>query len=460
MPRHCQRQIDADAAPAEKRRPRSAAQPVYRRYSGDQPTAALLTRILTDLDFAVPYEDIERDAGLAGEVIDRHVTAASISHCEIVRSVFYRNKGAYIIGRLWVAGRIVPLVLALLNSPQGIAVDAVLLTEDDISIIFSFARSYFHVEVEQPRQMIEFLRSIMPLKPVAELYTSLGYNKHGKTELYRDLLRHIAQSDDLFEVARGERGMVMAVFTLPSFDVVFKIIKDRFSEPKTTTRQDVLNRYQLVFRHDRAGRLIDAQEFEHLKFDRARFAPELLEELLHVAAQSVTVEGENVIIKHLYTERRTIPLNLYLKEAPEAARRAAVIDYGYTIKDLAAANIFPGDILLKNFGVTRHGRVVFYDYDELCLVTDCQFREMPDARDDDDEFSAEPWFFVGESDVFPAEFRTFLGLPQPLRQIFAERHAELFGVEFWQQLQRRHRAGEVIDIFPYRVSRRLPGERG
>lgn len=308
--------------------------------------------------------------------------------------------------------------------------------------------------------MIEFLRSIMPLKPVAELYTSLGYNKHGKTELYRDLLRHIAQSDDLFEVARGERGMVMAVFTLPSFDVVFKIIKDRFSEPKTTTRQDVLNRYQLVFRHDRAGRLIDAQEFEHLKFDRARFAPELLEELLHVAAQSVTVEDENVIIKHLYTERRTIPLNLYLKEAPEAARRAALIDYGYTIKDLAAANIFPGDILLKNFGVTRHGRVVFYDYDELCLVTDCQFREMPDARDDDDEFSAEPWFFVGESDVFPAEFRTFLGLPQPLRQIFTERHAELFGVEFWQQLQRRHRAGEVIDIFPYRVSRRLPGERG
>lgn len=436
----------------------NGAPPIFRAY--DQPGSAqeLVDAILREVAFDVRYDDWERDTHRAGTVIERRLAAdgiAGIERCEMVRAVFYRNKGAYLVGRITSRGQTIPLLIALLNSERGITIDAVLLEQDDVSIVFSFARSYFHVEVDQPRPLIAFLRTIMPLKPIAELYTSLGYNKHGKTELYRDLLNHIAHSDDQFEIAPGERGMVMIVFTLPSFDVVFKIIKDRFSYPKTTTRQDVLNRYQLVFKHDRVGRLIDAQEFEHLSFARDRFAPALLDELLQVAAQSVTVEGDQVVIKHLYTERRMTPLNLYLQQASPEAARAAVIDYGYTIKDLVAANIFPGDILLKNFGVTRHGRVVFYDYDELCLVTDCHFREMPPPRSDEEEYDAEPWFFVGENDVFPSEFQTFLGLPPELRAIFTERHGDLFGVAFWQQMQQRQRAGEVIDVFPYRQSRRL-----
>ena len=172
----------------------------------------------------------------------------------------------------------------------------------------------------------------------------------------------------------------------------------------------------------------------------------------------MTVDGEIVRIKHLYTERQVTPLNLYLEQHeasdPEAAARAA-LDYGYAIKELAAANIFPGDFLLKNFGVTRHQRVVFYDYDELCLLTDCNFRPMPPPRFEGQELEAEPWFTVAENDIFPEEFGRFLGLREPLKSLFHETHAELFTVAFWSELQASHRRGEVLDFFPYSPKLRL-----
>ena len=348
-----------------------------------------------------------------------------------------------------------PLVVALRNGDKGVVVDAVLLTEDEVSIVFSFTRSYFHVDVEQPHDVIRFLKSIMPLKRVAELYIALGYNKHGKTELYRDLLRHFNQSDDKFVIAPGDRGMVMIVFTLPSYDVVFKVIRDKFLPPKTTTRQDVMDRYQLVFKHDRAGRLVDAQEFEHLAFAADRFSDELLVELMEAAPDSVTIQDGTVDVKHLYTERRITPLNLYLHDAEPVAGAEAVLDYGEAIKDLAATNIFPGDLLLKNFGVTRYGRVIFYDYDELCLLTDCNFRDMPRARDDEEEMQAEPWFYVGPNDIFPEEFIRFLGFQGHARTTFLDAHGDLLTADYWRRVRERHLDGEIIDIFPYRQSKRL-----
>jgi isocitrate dehydrogenase kinase/phosphatase len=216
----------------------------------------------------------------------------------------------------------------------------------------------------------------MPRKPLAELYAAIGYNKHGKTEFYRGFLRHLDASEEQFEHAEGERGMVMLVFSLPSYDVVAKLIKHRSDYPKDSSRSEVMRKYRLVFEHDRAERLVEAYEFEHLRIPRERFRPELLEELQRCAADSVRIEDDYVVIKHLYVERRVRPLNLYLTETDEPAARAAVIDYGQAIKDLAATNIFPGDLRPKNFGVTRHGRVVFYDYDELCWVTECDFREL------------------------------------------------------------------------------------
>ncbi len=271
--------------------------------------------------------------------------------------------------------------------------------------------------------------------------------------------RYIAGSGDLFEIAEGARGMVMLVFTLPSYDVVFKVIRDRFAYPKTTTRQQVMDRYRMVFKRDRVGRLVDAQEFKHLTFQRERFAPDLLAELQEQAASSVRLVGDQVVIEHLYTERRMTPLNLYVREAAAKAAVEAILDYGRAIKELAASNIFPGDFLLKNFGVTRHGRVVFYDYDELTLVTDCVFREMPPPRSPEEELDSETWFPVGEHDIFPEEFRTFLGLAEPLRDLFAAHHGDLFTVDFWRRLQHHNRRGEIMEFFPYPQECRLrPGE--
>ena len=436
--------------------PARAPKRIYKSFAKNGSTCDLIKAVLRAYRLGVDYHDLDQDAALAAAEVEKRLPpdwgGGKGEAIEMLNPVFYRNKGAYLIGRIRDGADYVPLVLALLNTDRGLVVDAVLMTQGEVSIVFSFTRSYFLVEVKRPHELIAFLKSMMPLKRIAELYTAIGYHKHGKTELYRDLLHHLANSNDVFQPAPGDEGMVMAVFALPSYDVVFKVIKDRFSYPKTTTRQEVIDKYQLVFKHDRAGRLVDAQEFEYLKFDRGRFSPELLSELLTTAANSVSVEGDSVVIKHLYTERRLIPLNLYLRD-PGAAE--AVVDYGQAIKDLAATNIFPGDLLLKNFGVTRHGRVVFYDYDELCLLTDCNFRELPKAGTQQEEFASEPWFFVGDDDIFPEEFLTFLGFPGKLREIFIRAHGDLLGVEFWTTMQKRIRAGEVIDIFPYKHDKRL-----
>jgi isocitrate dehydrogenase kinase/phosphatase len=407
----------------------------------------------------VPFRDLDGDAAAVAHEIEAclRVTWGSFDFeaIDIVTSPFYRNKGAYLVGGIRSGPRVIPLVISLLNGDEGIYVDAVLLSEDEASIVFSFTHSYFHVDVDCPYLLVDFLKSIMPLKRRAELYISIGYNKHGKTELYRDLYCHLQESDDRFELAAGDKGMVMAVFTMPSFDIVFKVIKDAFPYPKRTTRADVQARYQLVFNRDRAGRLVDAQEFEHLAFDRKRFTDEALGELLATCSNTVSVLGNTVDIKHLYTERRLTPLNLYLRKQ-DGQEVDAVLDYGQAIKDMAATNIFAGDLFMKNFGVTRHGRVVFYDYDELCLLNQCNFRVIPDSRDAYDDFGdAQPWFSVAENDIFPEEFRAFLGLDKRLTDVFCAAHSDLFEAGWWRSMQVRLAAGEVMDIFPYPPSRRF-----
>jgi isocitrate dehydrogenase kinase/phosphatase len=433
--------------------------PVYRSYDSPRTTAALIETILSDYDFSMAYEDLRRDAQLVAAKIEDHLNTAgsssAIRQAHMVTSVLYRGKGAYLVGRFFSDADQFALVLALLNTPGGIVVDAVLLHEDEVSILFSFTRSYFHVDVKRPAELVGFLKSIMPQKRIAELYIAIGYNKHGKSELYCDLLQHLASSNEKFEIAEGETGMVMEVFTMPDYDVVFKVIKDQFSSTKRTTREEVMAKYDLVFKHDRAGRLVDAQEFEHLKFDRSRFSKELLDRLESLAAKGVKVDENHVVIKHVYVERRVTPLNLYLHEVEKTTARAAVVDYGRAIKDMAATNIFPGDMLLKNFGVTRHGRVVFYDYDELSLLSECNFRKIPQPISHYQELSDEPWFTVGENDIFPEEFEYFLGLKGELKALFVEEHSDLFEADFWHQIQVRINAGGIIDIFPYEQSRRL-----
>ncbi len=440
-------------------RPALGGPSAYSVHPARRPSDAIVRDILAEHAFAVPFRDLAEDARLAGAEIDAQLRASGdprpVDALEVLKPVFFRGKGAYLVGRVRRGATFSPIVLALLHEEGGVFLDAVLLGAHDASIIFSFTRSYFHVDAERPSEVIDFLRTILPQKPLSELYIAIGHNKHGKTVLYRELVSHLSRTTDRFEAARGDRGMVMIVFTLPSLDVVFKVIRDRFAPPKNVTRQEVMQKYALVFRHDRAGRLVDAQEFEHLVFERSRFAPALLEELLAESGETVRVEGEHVFIRYLYAERRVSPLNLFVRERDEWTARDALLDYGQALRDLAATNTFPGDLLLKNFGVTRTGRVIFYDYDELCLVTDVNFRDLPTPRDDEEAWSGEPTFYVGEDDVFPEEFLSFLGLPERLRGAFVAAHGEILTAAFWRRMQARHRAGEIVDIFPYRESQRL-----
>jgi isocitrate dehydrogenase kinase/phosphatase len=444
--------VALDLDPLSKVRPPQALN-VYER--GGAPEQ-MIEDLLEDHSFESPWQDFKSSVDFVVAELARAWEPLGgigrLTRIEFMRPIFYQNTRAYIVGRALGAAQPQPVVIALKNSPAGVAVDAVLTSVRDASILFGFTRSYFHADLETVHDAVVFLRTILPRKPLAELFTVLGRARQGKTETYRTFFRHLQHSRDQFVEAPGDRGMVMAVFTLPSFDVVFKIIRDRFAYPKTVVRKDVLDKYYLVFRHDRAGRLVDAQEFKMLRFPRERFDPALLEHLLDTAAQTVCVDGEDVVITHCYVERRLRPLNLYLAEASPLAARHAVLDYGQSIRDLAATNIFPGDLLLKNFGVTRNGRVIFYDYDELCLVTECNFRKLPRPRTMDEEMQSEAWFFVDEDDVFPEQFISFLGLDPDQLEVFLENHGALLTPGFWRDIKRRHEAGEVLEILPYRPS--------
>jgi isocitrate dehydrogenase kinase/phosphatase len=416
----------------------------------DALTKDLVVRVLTTSFNEAEWHDLNGAALAAAERI------GTVDEIEVIRSVFYRGRGAYIVGRATVAGSSTPIAFCLLHPDEsGITLDAVLIGEADLAVLFSYTRAYFRIDAEHPFALVRWLGHLMQGKRLADLYNAIGYNRHAKTEFYRDFVSHLQTSEDIFIEAEGVRGMVMIVFTLPSYDVVFKLIRDHFDQPKESDRSDVIQRYRLVFEHDRAGRLIEAHEFEHLRIPHRRFESSFLEKLLRDAAATVRVEGEHVIIAHTYVERRVRPLNLLFAEADEIAAIHAACDYGQAIKDLAASNIFPGDLLTKNFGLTRRGRVVFYDYDELCFLTDCHFRELPQSRTYEEEISAEPWFSVRENDIFPEEFPRFLAFPQRARDELIKRHGDLFRPEFWKETQRRLRAGKLPDIFPYRSERRL-----
>ncbi|MCB9870015.1 MAG: bifunctional isocitrate dehydrogenase kinase/phosphatase [Planctomycetes bacterium] len=409
--------------------------------------------LLADYAWSVPHTDPQADARRLADAVREHYRCHQDSDTvlciEVLEAVFYRDTRAYLLGRCTGWNRSTPLVIAFEHSESGIAVEAVAQTQKELSALFGYARSYFHVDLDSVGAAIQFLRELLPRKPLSELFTVLGRAKQGKTERIRDLMAHLAWAKDEFIAAPGARGMVMCVFTLPSYDVVFKVIRDEFDYPKNATREAVEQRYALVFKHDRGGRLVDAQEFRQLKFHRDCFAPELLDELLAATSRTTRLVGEHVVIGHAYVERRLRPLDMYLREVEGPAARLAVLDYGQAIRDLAATNIFPGDLLPKNFGMSRHGRAIFYDYDELCLLTDCRFRDKPEPRSHEEEMSAEPWYHVGEQDVFPEEFLAFLGLDECHAASFVEAHGELLTARYWRGIQERIRAGEVLEVTPF-----------
>ena len=440
------------------------ALPTYRAY---YPTKSNLretwARILNNFQLQRGFEDLDRDV--------EHVVQAMLSELggfrpranfqiQVLASLFYRNKGAYLVGKIINGFNETPVALPILHGPNGkLVIDAALFGEDELLMIFSYARAYFMVDMEIPSAYVHFLRGLMPRKPRAELYSAIGLQKHGKNLFYRDLLAHQRHSSDKFRIAPGIKGMVMLVFDLPSFPYVFKVIKDFYPPQKDTTRELIKSKYLIVKQHDRVGRMADTLEYSNVAFPRHRFEDELVAELKHFCPSLIEEDVENgkdsLVIKHVYIERRMIPLNIYLQEAGPEQVAQAVVEYGNAIKDLVAANIFPGDMLWKNFGVTRHGKVVFYDYDEIEYLTDCNFRRVPEPRNEEEEMSGEVWYTVGPKDVFPETFAPFLLGNTAVREVFMAHHADLLDAAFWQGHKERIQQGHVHDVFPYEPGKRF-----
>jgi isocitrate dehydrogenase kinase/phosphatase len=438
-----------------------ASRPTYRAY---YPQTGNLhqtwQRIVTNFQLKLPFENLERDCACVVQAMLAHLTVAFKPkpnfQIQVLSSLFFRNKGAYLVGKLINGFNETPLALPVVHNDAGqLVIDAALFGEDELLMIFSYARAYFMVDMEVPSAYVQFLRGLMPRKPRAELYNSLGLQKHGKNIFYRDLLAHQRHSSDQFRIAPGIKGMVMLVFDLPSFPYVFKVIKDFYPPQKDTTREQIKAKYLLVKQHDRVGRMADTLEYSNVAFPRGRFEDELVAELQHFCPSLLEQDGDSLVIKHLYIERRMVPLNIHLQEAAPEQVAHAVLEYGNAIKDLVAANIFPGDMLWKNFGVTRHGKVVFYDYDEIEYMTDCNFRRVPTPRNEEEEMSGEVWYTVGPKDVFPETFAPFLLGNLAVREVFMAHHGDLLDAAFWQSHKERILAGHVHDVFPYEPQKRF-----
>jgi isocitrate dehydrogenase kinase/phosphatase len=432
--------------------------PTYRSYYPKiEALQSTLKQIILDVQLEVPFADLDRDTEWTAQAMRKELGVfrpRANFQIQVLSSLFYRNKAAYLVGKIVNGFKQTPFALPLLFDERNrLAIDTVLFSEDELLMLFSFARAYFMVNMEIPAAYVQFLRSMMPRKPRAEIYNALGLQKHGKNLFYRDFLSHLRHSTDPFRIAPGIKGMVMLVFDLPSFPYVFKVIKDFYPPQKETTRELIQSKYLLVKQHDRVGRMADTLEYSNVAFPKDRFEDALIAELRHfcpsLIEEGLAPSGPQLIIRHLYIERRMIPLNMYLQEAGPAWVEHAVIEYGNAIKDLVAANIFPGDMLWKNFGVTSQGKVVFYDYDEIEYLTDCNFRRIPTPRNEEEELSSEVWYRVGPKDVFPETFEPFLlGNPQ-VRAVFMRHHADLLDPQFWQGHKERILAGHVHDVFPY-----------
>ena len=467
-----------------------AARPTYRSYyPNSENIGEAVQKLVLDFDLRTAFQDLPRDVACVVNAVRERLQDVKLRanfQIQVLSSLFFRNKGAYIVGKIINGFNEVPFALPLLHiereldeeSPvNNLVIDAVLFGEDDLQTLFSFARAYFMVDMEVPSAFVQFLRSMMPRKPRNEIYNALGLQKQGKTLFYRDFLHHLRHSTDKFRIAPGIKGMVMLVFDLPSFPYVFKVIKDYYPPQKDTTREQIKGKYLLVKQHDRVGRMADTLEYSEVAFPRDRFDDELIAEIEKFAPSQLEISDRDsdghmeVVIKHIYIERRMIPLNIYLQEAfdvgfvdPEPGSASArallqvergVIEYGNAIKDLVAANIFPGDMLWKNFGITRNGKVVFYDYDEIEYITDCNFRKVPQPRTEEEEMSGEIWYKVGPRDVFPETFGPFLLGNPTVRTMFMKHHADLLEASFWQAHKERIAEGHVFDVFPYENERRF-----
>lgn len=424
--------------------------------------------LVTNQVFRVPFSHLELDVSTLQSTLMQgakqqckqvyELINLNDGYIEYANSLFFRNKACYLIGRCIAKnGDNMPFAIAILNTDEGLKIDAVMMGADQLSLLFGFARTYFMVDTDKPARYVDYLSVLMPHKQRFELFNAIGFIKHAKTEFYRHKVDTTKNSPANFKyvTAPGTPGMVMLVFTIEGLDYVYKVIKDKFSAPKTATKAQVKEKYNFVKQADRVGRLVDTHEFRYLAFDLSRFSDELLEQMKSQIGSSMVISGKALILKHVYVERKMTPLNLYITQCDNKTLERVMHDYGKAIKELASANIFPGDMLMKNFGVTRWGRVVFYDFDEICPLTDCNFREVPQTQNALEELSRNSYFDIAENDIFPSQFKVFFSANEIAFNYFNNKHSNLFLATFWQGCQQQVHNGYLPDVYPYKQSWRF-----
>ncbi|MDK1289969.1 bifunctional isocitrate dehydrogenase kinase/phosphatase [Pseudoalteromonas umbrosa] len=418
-----------------------------------------IEKIISDTGLLSELYDFKQDIRLLQKAFFKQAPNTHHQHFkmrfDILKSPFYRNKSAYIVGRVVSCSGVQPFIIALLHNNQNkLKIDALITNASQMSLIFGFARAYFSVETRAPSAMVRFLNQLMPSKTVAELYNSIGFHKHGKTEFYRAFLLHQKSNNERFTIAPGTPGMVMLVFTLPTFPYVFKVIKDTFAPSKPFGKETVLARYQLVKNHDRVGRMADTLEYSNVVIPKNRIEPDLLTVIKEKIAQNIIEDDKFITIKHLYIERRITPLNLFIQNATDEQIDHVIQDYGNAIKEMLQVNIFPGDMLLKNFGVSRHNRVIFYDYDEVQYLTQMSFKALPKISLDD-LYSGQATPSFAPNDVFPEQMCTFVLTNPKLKAVFERHHPELMTPIYWQKVQQDIRQHIIKHVYPYPQSQRF-----
>jgi isocitrate dehydrogenase kinase/phosphatase len=385
----------------------------------------------------------------------------------MLRPVFYRDREAYLVGELMSRGRKLPVVLALRNEETGIRVDAVLTGKEDMrNILFISTRSTFHVHTDDYREVLSFLDALAPERGHPAMCAVLGFTHPARVALNQRLQRHLRESGERFSRTPGREGTAMVVFAPPSFPYVFKVIRDFSSKAGWTGRARIMDLYRWVHEINRGRLMLDAWLYRNLDFPRRHFDDGVLQELLVSAPNSVRIEGDRIILKHVYAQRRVQPLNQFFEESRDRALREGAIDaLGTFIKDLAGMGLFIGDCygLTANTGLTHGSNVALFDFDDLGPLSRFRFRSTPQLPTEKDEFLWNTevdgaWFAVDEFDVLVDEWERYLGVPPDLRDYFRRRHGDLFTTDYWTGVQRRVAAGEFHYVVPYPAERCLANQ--
>ncbi|HEV2228335.1 MAG TPA: isocitrate dehydrogenase kinase/phosphatase AceK regulatory subunit [Steroidobacteraceae bacterium] len=425
----------------------------------------VLDEVLKVGDLAVPYRDLDRDAARVAQRLNESFASdrtLELERIEMIRGCFFRNRGAYLVGRLvFRDGRVKPLVIALRNGDEGLVARAVLVAIPHVHNLFSSTQAAFHVMNPHYHEIAEFLFTIMPRRPLGLQYSTFGFYHYSKVAVMSEITQLLAQSGQVLSTAPGSPGTVAMAFNAPCLPYVLKVIRDRptdgykwgtFPGPAA-----VLDKYRRVHEINRTGSMLDNTIFNNLKLERAWFDPRLLEELVTAAGNAVRLQGDAVIFKYLVVQRTLMPLNIYLQVAtPDKARRV-ISNLGHCIKNNAAANLFNRDFDIRNYGVTRYLKVYLYDFDAVEALTDMKVRTNTDRVEGEEGPPA--WYFEEGFVFLPEEIEPGLRLAhRELRRAFHAEHGDLLTVRYWEDMQAAHRTGQVPGVRAYPESCYLEGE--